>query len=239
MRKYRKTTNMSPKAMGFMFAGMGAIAILVMIGIIVIFNIAESKIPDDAEWFDGVITEVLSVETDYEWREDSDGDDYRVKVYDCKAILEYEIDGQTYVYKYTTNNSDDPLREGKHYYVKVSPSNPNKVYSISNSKSNWGIYLGAGVFGLVGTIFVIVGLCSVRSASKKTTVNNTGYTQMNTGNMNNVGQPYNMGQPYNAGQPYNMGQPYSDGQVYNNTGYNTDYYNSNQGTDYSGTSLRD
>lgn len=240
--RYRQTTNMSSKAFGYLFAGVGVLAILFMIGMIILFKVSESKVPDDAEWFDGVITEVLSVETDYEWREDSDGDDYKVRVYDCEAYLEYEIDGQTYVYKHTTNNSDDPIREGEHYYVKVSPSNPNKIYVISTSKSNWGIYVGAGIFGLVGIIFVIAGLCTAKSAGKKMSINNTTYTQANPGNMSNVGQPYNMGQPYNVGQSYNVGQPYNAGQTYNNVGSNSqeyDYYTNNQTTDYSGTSLRD
>ena len=234
---------MSNKAFGYLFAACGLLSILGMIGVIIVFKVAESKIPEDAEWFDAIVSEVISVETDYEWKEDSDGDDYKVKVYDCKVYLEYEINGQTYLYKHTTNNSSEPLREGDRYYVKVSPSDPDKIYSVSNTKSNWGIYLGAGIFGFVGVIFVIVGLCIARSGRKKeSSINNTLNTQMAQGN---VGQPYNADFSYNTDQSHNPAQPFNNIPSYSDVGYNSqeynnyDYYNSKQTTDYSGTSLKD
>ena len=208
---YKSKANVNNKIFGYLFAFFGVIPIIIMIALIAIESIGKSKIPDDAMWYTGWIKEVTHMESRYEWEEDSDGDEYRVKVYDCEAILEYEVEGQTYLYEYSVEGREKPLYEGEFFYVKVTPSNPDTVYAISNTKSNIGFYLGAGVFGLVGVIFVIIGLCIVRNASKQEKAMN------------------------NANQPYNMSQPYGDGQVYNNMGY----YNDNQGTNYSGTSLRD
>ena len=238
---YRSKTNINNKIFGYFFAIMGVIPIIIMISIIVLVNVGDSKIPDDAKWYTGWIKEVTHMESRYEWEEDSDGDEYRVKVYDCEAILEYEVDAQSYLYKYSVTGRNKPLQEGEFFYVKVSPNNPDKVYKISNTKSNVGIYLGAAVFGVVGIIFVIIGLSTVRSGSKKEkAMNNSSFeSQMNPGMMNNTTNMANFNQGYNVEQPYNGGQVYSNVE-YNNQEYNNyDYYNNNQGTNYSGTSLRD
>ena len=228
----RSTTAISNKAFGYIFAVAGAMCIFAMISIIVTFRMNESKLPDDTQWYNGVITEVLLLDSRYEWREDSDGDEYKVKVYDAKAILEYEIEGEIYTYKYTMNGGDKPIKEGDRLFLQVSPSHPNTVYKVSTSTSNIGLYLGAGVFGIVGLIFVIVGLSIARSGKKRDAVYNNMNSQMYQNNMGNAYQPYNGGQPYNNAGYNNQG--YSN-QSYNNN----DYYNNNQGTDYSGTSLRD
>ena len=214
--KSKNSVAMTNKLVGYVMAAMGTISIVVMITIIIIVRSEESKIPEDAKWYTGQVSELLSSESYYEWREDSDGDDYRVKVYDCKAIIEYEINGQTYTYKYSTRGSEKPVREGELYYVKASPSKPSIVYKVSKSTSDWGMYLGSGIFGLVGLIFVIIGICTVISASKKNRASNYTEAPIYQGNIN------------------------AGGLGYNNVEYGKyDYYNTGGNADYSGTSLRD
>ena len=248
--RYSKSLNVSNKVFGLLFAAAGFIPIIIMVVMIVLARAEDSKIPDDAEWYTGWITDVTSIDSRYVWKEDSDGDEYRVKVYDCKGLLEYEVNGQTYVYKYSVKGNDDPLQNGDRFYVKVSPDKPNRVYKVSTSKSEAGLYIGAAIFGIVGVIFVIIGLSTAGLGKKRKnknsvntnvnmTVSNGGFEpQMYQGGMNNMG---NMG---NFGQGYNVGQPYNGGQEYNNQGYNNQmngnygYYEEKR-TDYSGTSLRD
>ena len=245
-----KTLNVGNKVFGLFFAIMGLIPIIIMIVMIMLARAEDSKIPDDAEWYTGWITEVTSIDSRYVWKEDSDGDEYKVKVYDCRGLLEYEVNGQIYVYKYSIKGSEDPLEDGDRYYVKVSPSKPNRVYKVSTSKSNVGFYIGAAIFGIVGIIFVIVGLSSAGLGKKRknknsvntnvnTTVSNGGFEpQMYQGGMNNMGNKGNFGQGYNVGQPYNGGQEYSNQGYNNQMNGNYGYYEEKR-TDYSGTSLRD
>lgn len=204
--------NVNNKLVGYIFALMGSLSIGVMIIVIILAVKSEAEIPDSAKWYMGQVSEVISVESDIEWVEDSDGDEYSVKVYDCEVIIQYEVDGQIYVCRHKFNNNDQPAMKGDGYYVKVSPDNPERVYKVSADKGDYGIYLGASIFGVVGLIFVIIGLSIVMSGKKKKTKAIDEYgTSMYSENANYGGQMYN----------------------------NYDYYNGNQGTDYSGTSLDD
>ena len=242
MVRYRTRSSMSPRAFGFLFAAIGAFCLVCMIGVIILFNVIDSKIPDDAEWFDAEVSEVLSIRTDTEWKEDSNGHSYEEEVYDCKFILEYEVNGQTYYCEHSIDDRSKPIKVGEDYYVKIRAEEPEKIYKVSNTKSNVGLYIGAGVFGIVGTVFVIVGLSiAIASGKKKTMVNNLNNinnTQMNSINTGNVDNSYNANMTYNSDQV-------NTSQGYNNTGYNSqecnnyDYYNSKQTTDYSGTSLKE
>ena len=64
----------------------------------------------------------------------------------------------------------DPIELGDIYYLEVSPSEPEHVYSIGTVKSktlsNILLYLAVGMFGIAGVIMIVSG---VKGLKKKNT----------------------------------------------------------------------
>ena len=157
---------MSPKAQAYLRLALGAIGVIAMIFTLIGTITKEAKKPDDAEYFEGEVTKVLSVTTDYKRKKKSNGTKKKVKVYDCSVIIEYDVNGQTYEYNYVANDRSSAIKVGNTFYVEVSPSNPNKVYSVSATKNSFMNttmkYIFPGLIGLVSIILLVSGLKAVK-----------------------------------------------------------------------------
>lgn len=180
----------------------------------------KKMLPGNVQEYDAYITEVLSVESDVVWKEDSDGDSDRTTVYDSKVVLEYEIEGQTYTASYTFKERNKACKIGDKYRLSIDPENPTKIYGYSTGEGGVVLMVVEIVFGLIGGAVVVAGIVLIVKDKKRAKAEKEQATQINQGSSDYLG--------YN-GQDFN-------GQGYVGQGYDA---SASQGTNYSGTSLRD
>ena len=136
----------------------GILFMLAGIGITVFLSSLEKDTPDDAKWYKAVVSEVVSVKEQVK-KVESSNKIYRDEItYDCDILLEYEVDGEKQKISYFVDGSQDLLDEGDVYYVKVSPSNPTKIYVFSKEPDDSFIEIGLIFIAVVGLITVIVGI---------------------------------------------------------------------------------
>ena len=180
----------------------------------------KKMLPGNVQEYDAYITEVLSVESDVVWKEDSDGDSYRTTVYDSKVVLEYEIDGQTYTASYTFKERNKACKIGDKYRLSIDPENPTKIYGYSTGEGGVVLMVVEIVFGLIGGAVVVAGIVLIVKDKKRAKAEKEQATQINQGSSDYLGY---------SGQNY-VGNEYS--------GHGFDA-SASQGTNYSGTSLRD
>ena len=162
---------MSPKAQAYLRLGLGVFGILAMIFSVIGVIRTESKKPDDAEYFKGEVTKVISTNTDYKiTKKKKNGIKKKTTVYDCSVIIEFDVNGQTYEYNYLANDRTSPIKVGETFYVEVSPSNPDKVYSVSGTKNSFFNktmkYIFPGLIGLVSIILLVSGLKAVKKEDR-------------------------------------------------------------------------
>lgn len=133
----------------------GLIFLFATIEFNVLFSKAMSSVPDDAQWCEAKVTEVISCE---ERRErDSDGDGYK-KVYDCEYVIEYQVGGQTYNVEMNDNDRSSKVTVGSYLYVKVTEADPERIYIVSTSPSD-GTFKGFFiVFYVVSGAIVVAGI---------------------------------------------------------------------------------
>ena len=216
----------------------------------------KKMLPGNVQEYDAYITEVLSVESDVVWKEDSDGDSYRTTVYDSKVVLEYEIEGQTYTASYTFKERNKACKIGDKYRLSIDPENPTKIYGYSTGEGGVVLMVVEIVFGLIGGAVVVAGIVLIVKDKKRAKAEKEQATQMNQGYPGYQGMPDYQGVPGYQGMPGYQGVPdyqgsssyqgSSDylgynGQDFNGQGYVGQGYDASasQGTNYSGTSLRD
>ena len=180
----------------------------------------KKMLPGNVQEYDAYITEVLSVESDVVWKEDSDGDSDRTTVYDSKVVLEYEIEGQTYTASYTFKERNKACKIGDKYRLSIDPENPTKIYGYSTGEGGVVLMVVEIVFGLIGGAVVVAGIVLIVKDKKRAKAEKEQATQINQGSSDYLGY---------SGQNY-VGNEYS--------GHGFDA-SASQGTNYSGTSLRD
>ena len=187
----------------------------------------KKTLPQGTKEYDAYITEVLSVEGNKVRVEDSDGDSYIEYKCDSRVVLQYEIDGETYTKTHTFKEWDEACEVGEKVRLMINPNNPEKIYGYSMGSGENVLLIVEIVFGLIGVAIAVAGIMMIVKSKKKTKADNQQVPQMSQSYM---GQNYN-GQSF-SGQNYN-GQDYGVNSEYN--------YDSSvsQGTNYSGTSLRD
>lgn len=140
---------------GIPFIIAGLIFLFATIEFNIHFSKAISSVPDEAQWCEAKVTEVISCD---ERRErDSDGDGYRT-VYDCEYVIEYQVDGQTHNVEMNDNDRRTKVTVGSYLYVKVTADNPERIYIVSTSPSDdtfKGIFI---VFYVVSGAIVVLGI---------------------------------------------------------------------------------
>ena len=157
------------KLIGTIMIVFGCLFTLVGIGITLFMANFSKNIPDDAQWYKATVVEVINVDKKVE-RKESSNNRYRYETtYDCDVYLEYEIEGVNQRIRYSINGSYDLLGGGETYYVKVSPSNPSKIYVFSNEPDDSFFEGGLIFLAVVGIITIIVGVL-VRKIAKSAIV---------------------------------------------------------------------
>ena len=146
------------KLVGNILIVFGTLFALAGIGITIFMSNVDKSIPDDAQWYKAIVTEVVSVEEKVE-RVESTRKEYRYETtYDCDVFLEYEIEGEKQRIRYFVEGSYDLFGGGESYYVKVSPSNPTKIYVFSKETDDSFVEIGLIFIAVVGVITIIVGI---------------------------------------------------------------------------------
>lgn len=163
----------SPKMQAIIYIVVGIVFVGIALFSLISSVSADAKKPDDAEFFKGKVTEVLSVDTDYKRKSTTGKKKKVVTVYDCHVIVEYEVNGQVYEHQHFADDRDTPSKVGDTYYVEVSPAEPEKVYTVSASSSTFARstlkYILLVVFGIFGVVFASAG---IKALNKKQTVDN-------------------------------------------------------------------
>ena len=136
----------------------GILFMIAGIGITVFMAGLEKDTPDDAQWYKAVVSEVLSVKEQVKKVESSNKIKRDEITYDCDVILQYEIEGEKQKISYFVEGSYDLLDAGDVYYIKVSPSNPTKIYVFSKETDDSFIEIGLLFIAVVGFVTVIVGI---------------------------------------------------------------------------------
>ncbi len=124
----------------------------------------QELIPEEAEWYEAPVVEIVSVEQDSE-RKKTNGKYKNYTVYDCEFIVEYEVNGETYQSEQSFNNQSKPIEEGDLFYVKIIETNPERVYVLSTSNSDElrdNSFLNS--FAIVGGFTVLVGVIIIISS---------------------------------------------------------------------------
>ena len=166
-RTVRKSKPMSPKQEAIFWTVSGVISIIATVFLIIYF--ANLDVPDDVQWYEGRVTNIISEYTDYKQKSDSKRGQI---VYDCKVSIEYTVDGETYDCIRTFDDQSRPVAFGEVYYVKVSPSNPNRVYEVSTSKSSSDIflYLVIGILAIAGIASLAMGISKLKKLKKEASI---------------------------------------------------------------------
>ena len=169
---YSKKTEVSEGKQPYFMMLIGVLLLLVTVGIAFFFIKQEQKKPDDVQFYRGEVSDIKSIDEHRGTEKKSNGDTRTVTYYDCKVLVEYEINGQEYEYLYKCEDMKDPIELGDIYYVEVSPSKPEHVYSIGTVKSkalsNILMWLAVGVFGIAGVIMIVSGIMGLKKKNTDT-----------------------------------------------------------------------
>ena len=171
---YSKKTEMSQEKQPYFTILIGVLLLLVTVGIAFFFIKQEQKKPDDVQFYRGEVSDIKSIDSYRDTEKKSNGDTRTVTYYDCKVMVEYEINGQEYEYLYKSDEMKDPIELGDIYYLEVSPSKPEHVYSIGTVKSktlnNVLKYLAVGIFGIAGAIMIGSGVMGLKKKNTYTNI---------------------------------------------------------------------
>lgn len=214
----RSRQQMDPKAQAYLSLVLGAIVVIIGIVMAIFFVSSEAKKPDDVEYFKGKVTKVISENVDYQTKKKSNGKRKKVKVYDCEVMIEYQVNDQTYSYQFFDNDRKSPIRVGATFYLEISPSDPNHIYSVNSTSNkftnNIVKYIAVIILGGVGIAFTISGVKGI----KKLRANE------------------NRNLSYSSSSYSRPDYQVSD---YNSSEFSEDYYGTGNGnSSYNGTSLR-
>ena len=118
----------------------------------------EKKLPDGVKKYDAVVSEVVSVESEGIYRENSNGDEYWDEVYNSDVVIKYTIDGQDYFSDYKFRKDSTPVSVGDKYIVQVHPDKPERIYSVSSLDGGTIAKVMDIVFGVIGGVIFVIGL---------------------------------------------------------------------------------
>lgn len=214
--RYRKSRPMSEKGSAWVGIILGFVFMCISAGLI--FYFATLELPEDVQWYEGRVNQIISERVDYK-RES--GSSYKKRVYDCEVSVAYIVNGETYEHRTSFNNHSKPIKIGAVYYLQVSPSNPSHVYMLSTSpnSSNVMVYVIAGVFGIVGAIAFVAGIRELKKLKNNNNIPVGEYNDFSNVDVNSYTYDTSYNTDYNANY---------------NTSYNT---MEGQPSNYSGTSI--